>query len=167
MPCIHRRRSANVQIWPSNVFPQPSPAKPDGRISRLRLSGHSGSDHLRFSTWRVPLPPRWRDCLLRASPLRSQARQNRRPNRVPRSLCVETCCELVVHCPLLATRGYRPGAASFPYWPHSDGQVRDSHPAVRARAPAHDRTRPRAQRLGFSGRARTAADFTVKRGPQA
>ena len=45
-------------------------------------SNHAVSNHLRFSTGRVPLPQRRQHYFVRASPLRSQARQNRRPNRV-------------------------------------------------------------------------------------
>ena len=54
---------------------------------------------------------------VRASLFRSQARQNRRPNRVHMSLCIETCYGLLVHFQLLSTRGYRPGAVTFSYWP--------------------------------------------------
>ena len=48
---------------------------------------------------------------------------------------VDPCLEarrygLVVHFQLLPTRGYRPGAVTFSYWPCSVGQVRDLHPAV-------------------------------------
>ncbi len=51
-------------------------------IHVTRTSDHSVSNHLRFSTRRDPLPQRWPHYGVRASPLRSQARQNRRPNRV-------------------------------------------------------------------------------------
>ena len=47
-----------------------------------RTSEHSISNHLRSSTRRDPLPQRWPLYFVRASPFRSQARQNRRPNRV-------------------------------------------------------------------------------------
>ncbi len=65
----------------------------------------------------VLLPQRWPHYFVRASPLRSQARQNRRPNRVHLSLCIETCYGLFVQFQLLSTRGYRPGAVTFSYWP--------------------------------------------------
>ena len=48
---------------------------------------------------------------------------------------------LVVHFQLLSTRGYRPDAVTFSYWPYSVGQVRDSHPAVPVRSQAHERGR--------------------------
>ena len=69
--------------------------------------------------------------------LHSQARQNRRPNRVH---FLHPCgCRygLVVHFQLLSTRGYRPDAVTFSYWPFSVGQVRDFHPAVQVRSQAH------------------------------
>ena len=103
-------------------------------------SNHAVSNHLRFSTGRVPLPQRRQHYFVRASPFCSKARQNRRPNRVhvvavrpPRRY------GLVVLLPMLSTRGYRPDAVSFGYWPYSVGQVRDSHPAVKERSQAHKR----------------------------
>ena len=102
-------------------------------------SRHSVSNHLRFSARRVPLPQRQQLYFVRASPFRSQARQNRRPNRVHLSLCIETCYGLLVHFQLLSTRGYRPDAVTFRYWPFSVGQVGDFHPAVHVRSQAHER----------------------------
>jgi hypothetical protein len=86
-------------------------------IHVTRTSKHSISNHLRFSSRRAPLPQRWPLYFVRASPFRSQARQNRRPNRVHRSLCIETCYGLFVHFQLLSTRGYRPDAVTFSYRP--------------------------------------------------
>ena len=101
------------------------------------------SNHLRFSAGRVPLPQRRQHYFVRASPFRSQARQNRRPNRVhvvavrpPRRY------GRVVLLPMLSTRGYGPDAVSFGYWPCSVGQVRDFHPAVKERSQAHEHTPP-------------------------
>ena len=108
-------------------------------IHVTRTSDHSVSNHLRFSSRRVPLPQRWRHYFVRASPLRSQARQNRRPNRVHSVLRKGRCYGLIVHFQLLSTRGYRPGAVTFSYWPFSVGQVRDSHPAIQVRSQAHER----------------------------
>ncbi len=109
-------------------------------IHVTRTSDHSISNHLRFSTRRVPLPQRWRHYFVRTSPFRSQARQNRRPNRVHCRLPKEARrYGLVVHFQLLSTRGYGPGAVTFRYWPYSVGQVRDFHPAVRVRSQAHER----------------------------
>ena len=51
-------------------------------IHVTQTADHSVSNHLRSSARRVPLPQRWPHYFVRASPLRSQARQNRRPNRV-------------------------------------------------------------------------------------
>jgi hypothetical protein len=73
------------------------------------------------------------------SPLRSQARQNRRPNRVHSVRGPGLRYGLFVHFQLLPTRGYGPGAVTFRYWPYSVGQVRDSHPAVQMRSQAHER----------------------------
>ncbi len=108
-------------------------------IHVTRTSKHSISNHLRFSARRAPLPLRWPLYFVRASPFRSQARQNRRPNRVHLSRCIETCYGLFVHFQLLSTRGCRPGAVTFSYWPDSVGQVGDSHPAVQVRSQAHER----------------------------
>ena len=110
-------------------------------IHATRTSKHSVSNHLRLSSRRAPLPLRWPRYFVRASPLRSQARQNRRPNRVPLSPCIETRYGLLVHFQLLSTRGYRPGAVTFRYWPFSVGQVGDFHPAVHVRSQAHEHTR--------------------------
>ena len=100
------------------------------------------SNHLRFSAGRVPLPQRRQHYFVRASPFRSQARQNRRPNRV-HSVAVRPPRRYgrVVLLPMLSTRGYGPDAVSFGYWPCSVGQVRDFHPAVKERSQAHERTR--------------------------
>jgi hypothetical protein len=106
-------------------------------IHVTQTSDHSISNHLRFSTRRVPLPQRWRHYFVRASPCAPQARQNRRPNRVHLVRGPGPCYGLVVHFQLLSTRGYRPGAVTFSYWPFSVGQVRDSHPAVQVRFQAH------------------------------
>ena len=106
-------------------------------IHVTRTSKHSISNHLRFSTRRDPLPQRWPHYFVRASPLCQQARQNRRPNRVHLVPRREPCYGLLVHFQLLSTRGCRPGAVTFCYWPYSVGQVRDSHPAVRVRSQAH------------------------------
>jgi hypothetical protein len=60
---------------------------------------------------------------------------------------------LVVHFQLLSTRGCRPDAVTFSYWPFSVSQVRDSHPAVPVRSQAHDRKPSRlAPALTVSGR---------------
>ena len=107
-----------------------------------RTSEHSISNHLRSSTRRDPLPQRWPLYFVRASPFRSQARQNRRPNRVHLVPHRGPCYGLFVHFQLLSTRGYRPGAVTFSYWPYSVGQVGDSHPAVQVRSQAHERARP-------------------------
>lgn len=110
-------------------------------IHVTRTSKHSISNHLRLSARRAPLPLRWPLYFVRASPFRSQARQNRRPNRVHLSLCIETRYGLFVHFQLLSTRGCRPGAVTFRYWPFSVGQVRDFHPAIHVRSQAHERAR--------------------------
>ena len=44
---------------------------------------------------------------------------------------------LVVHFQWLSTRGYRPDAVTFNYWPYSVGQVADFHRAVQMRSQAH------------------------------
>jgi hypothetical protein len=108
----------------------PLAAGPGSLIHVTRTSEHSVSNHPLFSTRRLPLPQRWPHYFVRASPLDSQARQNRRPNRVH---CVRNSglrYGLLVHFQLLSTRGYGPGAVTFRYWPYSVGQVRDSHPAA-------------------------------------
>ncbi len=125
---------------PRTLTPTGPLAPSRGSLTHVtRASKHSISNHLRCSTRRVPLPQRWPLDFVRASPFRSQARQNRRPNRVHLSRCIETCYGLFVHFQLLSTRGCRPGAVTFSYWPYSVGQVGDSHPAVQVRSQAHER----------------------------
>ena len=107
-------------------------------IHAARTSKHSISNHLRASSSRDPLPLRWRRYCVVGFAIAMQARQSRRPNRVhfaPRF--GRRCYGLLVHFQLLSTRGYGPGAVTFNYWPCSVGQVRDFHPAVRARFQAH------------------------------
>ena len=106
-------------------------------IHVTRTSEHSISNPLRFSTRRVPLPQRWPLYGVRASLFPTQARQNRRPNRVHLVSHWRPGYGLLVHFQLLSTRGYRPDAVTFRYWPYSVGQVRDSHPAVQVRSQAH------------------------------
>ena len=99
-------------------------------IHVTRTSDHSVSNHLRSSTRRDPLPQRRQHYFVRASPFRSQARQNRRPNRVHLVRGPGPCYGLIVHFQLLPTRGYGPGAVTFSYWPCSVGQVADLHRSV-------------------------------------
>jgi hypothetical protein len=109
-------------------------------IHVTRTSHHSVSNHPRFSTRRVPLPQRWPLYFVRASPcVRKLART---ADRIEFTLSTPTGRRrygLVVHFQLLSTRGYRPDAVTFSYWPYSVGQVRDSHPAVPVRSQAHER----------------------------
>ena len=107
-------------------------------IHVTRTSHHSVSYHLRFSTRRVPLPQRWPLYFVRASPLPD--RLARTADRIEFTLSAPwggPRYGLMVHFQLLSTRGYRPGAVTFSYWPFSVGQVRDSHPAVPVRSQAH------------------------------
>ena len=107
-------------------------------IHVTRTSNHSISKHLRISTSRDPLPLRWQRYFVPGFATTTQARQIRRPKRVHfGSLTGNTRYGLVVHFQLLSTRGYRPGAVTFNYWPFSVGQVRDFHPAVQMRFQAH------------------------------
>lgn len=107
-------------------------------IHVTRTSHHSVSNHLRFSTRRVPLPQRWPHYFVRASPW--TRRLARTADRIEFTLSAHTGGHrygLVVHFQLLSTRGYRPDAVTFSYWPFSVGQVRDFHPAVPVRSQAH------------------------------
>ena len=106
-------------------------------IHLTQTSDHSISNHLRSSTRRDPLPLRWQHYVVRASPLLRRLARNRRPNRVHGILQGGHCYGLIVHFQLLSTRGYRPDAVTFSYWPYSVGQVRDFHPAVQMRFQAH------------------------------
>jgi hypothetical protein len=109
-------------------------------IHVTRTSHHSVSNHLRFSTRRVPLPQRWPLYFVRASPC--DCKLARTADRIEFTLAAPTdgpCYGLVVHFQLLSTRGYRPDAVTFSYWPYSVGQVRDFHPAVLVRSQAHNR----------------------------
>ena len=102
-------------------------------------SHHSVSNHLRSSTRRAPLPQRWPHYFVRASPL--TRRLARTADRIEFTLSGPTDGRrygLVVHVQLLSTRGYRPDAVTFSYWPYSVGQVRDLHPAVPMRSQAHE-----------------------------
>ena len=107
-------------------------------IHVTRTSHHSVSNHLRFSTRRVPLPLRWPHYFVRASPFPSRLAST--ADRIEFTLAPtqgSRCYGLVVRFQLLSTRGCRPDAVTFSYWPCSVGQVRDSHPAVPMRSQAH------------------------------
>jgi len=107
-------------------------------IHLTRTSHHSVSNHLRFSTRRVPLPQRWPHYFVRASPCSSWLAKT--ADRIEFTSSAHTgalCYGLVVHFQLLSTRGYCPDAVTFRYWPYSVGQVRDFHPAVPMRSQAH------------------------------
>ena len=111
-------------------------------IHITRTSHHSVSNHLRFSARRDPLPQRWPHYFVRASPCARWLA--RTADRIEFTLSVHSngpCYGLVVHFQLLSTRGYRPDAVTFSYWPYSVGQVRDFHPAVPVRSQAHERRR--------------------------
>jgi len=110
-------------------------------IHVTRTSNHSVSNHRRCSTRRVPLPLRWPLYFVRASPFARRLAST--ADRIEFThLCVSRhCYGLAVRFPLLSTRGYRPDAVTFSYWPFSVGQVRDSHPAVPVRSQAHGRPR--------------------------
>ena len=123
-------------------------------IHVTRTSDHSISNHPRFSTNRVPLPLRWQLYFVRASSLaRGLARTADRIEFTLTALHGSRCYGLVVRFPLLSTRGYRPVAVTFSYWPYSVGQVGDSHPAVPVRSQAHEHrsvTRSSARRPGIN-----------------
>jgi len=107
---------------------------------RTDASPHSVSNHLRFSARRDPLPQRWPHYFVRASPC--ARRLARTADRIEFTLSAHPngpCYGLVVHFQLLSTRGCRPDAVTFSYWPYSVGQVRDFHPAVPVRSQAHGR----------------------------
>ena len=106
-------------------------------IHVTRTSNHSISNHLRCSTRRVPLPQRWPLYFVRASPFPSRLASTADRIEFTRLGVSRHCYGLVVGFPLLSTRGYRPNAVTFSYWPCSVGQVRDSHPAVLMRSQAH------------------------------
>jgi hypothetical protein len=109
-------------------------------IHVTRTSHHSVSNHLRFSTRRVPLPQRWPRYFVRASPCARKLA--RTADRIEFTLSVLPDGRrygLMVHFQLLSTRGYCPDAVTFSYWPFSVGQVRDFHPAVPVRSQAHER----------------------------
>ena len=111
-------------------------------IHITRTSHHSVSNHLRFSARRDPLPQRWPHYFVRASPCARWLA--RTADRIEFTLSVHSngpCYGLVVHFQLLSTRGYRPDAVTFSYWPYNVGQVRDFHPAVPVRSQAHERRR--------------------------
>jgi hypothetical protein len=127
-------------------------------IHVTRTSHHSVSNHLRFSTRRVPLPQRWPHYFVRASPF--TRRLARTADRIEFTFCTPagaTCYGLAVHFQLLSTRGCRPDAVTFSYWPFSVGQVRDFHPAVPVRSQAHERWSPtrRVSGTGEGGTRRT------------
>jgi hypothetical protein len=112
-------------------------------IHVTRTSHHSVSNHLRSSSRRVPLPQRWPLYFVRASPCARKLA--RTADRIEFTLSAHRGGPrygLVVHFQLLSTRGCRPDAVTFSYWPYSVGQVRDSHPAVPVRSQAHERGRP-------------------------
>ena len=126
-----------------------TPAGPFSAASRGSLihvtgtSDHSISNHLRFSTSRVHSLSAGSSILFG---LRLDARRlARTADRIEFTL--PACLGgrrygLVVRFPLLSTRGSRPDAVTFRYWPFSVGQVRDFHPAVPVRSQAHEHTPP-------------------------
>ena len=109
-------------------------------IHVTRTSSHSVSNHLRFSASRV-------HSLSAGSTMafglrRCARRLARTADRIEFTLSAPSdgrCYGLAVRFPLLPTRGYRPEAVTFSYWPCSVGQVRDLHPAVPVRSQAHER----------------------------
>ncbi len=114
-------------------------------IYASRTSDHAVSNHLWPASSRDPLPLRCRFYFVIGFAFSTQARPSHRPNRVHEGW--HPGYGLVVRFPLLSTRGYRPDAVTFSYWPHSVGQVGDLHPAVKERSQAHvGRVAPRAPR---------------------
>ena len=100
-----------------------------------RTSDHAVSNHLWLASSRDPLPQRCRSYFVPGFAFPTQARPSHRPNRVHKGW--HPSYGLVVRFPLLSTRGYRPDAVTFSYWPFSVGQVGDLHPAVKERSQAH------------------------------
>ena len=113
------------------------------RIHVPRTSHHSVSNHRRCSSRRVPLPQRWPLYFVRASPFARRLAST--ADRIEFTLLCGSrhCYGRVVRFPWLSTRGDRPAAVTFRYWPFSVGQVRDSHPAVPVRSQAHVRDQSR------------------------
>ena len=112
-------------------------------IHVTRTADHSISNHLRFSTSRVHSLGAGSTILfgLRLYARRLAKTADRIEFTV--SACLGGLCYgLVVRFPLLSTRGSRPDAVTFRYWPYSVGQVRDFHPAVPVRSQAHERGQP-------------------------
>ena len=109
-------------------------------IHVTRTAPHSVSNHLRFSTRRVHSLYAGRIILfgLRLFARRLAKTADRIEFTLPACLGGR-CYGLIVHFQLLSTRGYRPDAVTFRYWPFSVGQVRDFHPAVQVRSQAHER----------------------------
>ena len=107
-----------------------------------RTSDHAVSNHLWLASSRDPLPQRCRSYFVPGFAFPTQARPSHRPNRVHKGW--HPSYGLVVRFPLLSTRGYRPDAVTFSYWPFSVGQVGDLHPAVKERSQAHVGPRCRA-----------------------
>ena len=124
-------------------------ADPD-RLFRRRLPWFPDSRHQNFRPFRLqpstvlhqprPLPQRWQLYFVRASSV--ARRLAKTADRIEFTLAAASgcrCYRLVVRFPLLSTRGSRPDAVTFSYWPYSVGQVRDLHPAVPVRSQAHKR----------------------------
>jgi len=109
-------------------------------IPVTRTALHSVSNHLRSSTRRVHSLYAGRSILfgLRLYARRLAKTADRIEFTLPACLGGR-CYGLMVHFQLLSTRGYRPDAVTFSYWPFSVGQVRDFHPAVPVRSQAHER----------------------------
>src|SRR5881628_1832332 len=109
-------------------------------IHVTRISDHSVSNHLRFSTSRVHSL-----CAGRSISFGLRLYTRRLAKTADRiEFTLDLCLEarrygLVVHFQLLSTRGYGPDAVTFSYWPFSVGQVGDFHPAIQMRSQAHER----------------------------
>jgi len=117
-------------------------------LHATRTSDHSVSNHLRFSTSRFPLTPRWQHHFVGASPFPSGLAKT--ADRIEFTLPSGhggRCYGLVVHVQLLSTRGYSPDAVTFSYWPSVSARSGLSPLCSDTLAGALGRVAPRVPRL--------------------
>ena len=132
---ITRFLATTGALTPADLFPTVH----RGSLIHVTLTSfHAISNHLCPSSSRDPLPLR---CGLyfvwTSSFLRRLVTDTGRIEFTLRRTLPSRRYGLDVLFQLLSTRGYRPDAVTFRYWPYSVSQVGDSHPAVRMRFQAH------------------------------
>ena len=147
VPSLHGRyplRSYYGRSDPDRLFCRRQPWFPDSRHQNFRPFHLQPSTVLRQPR---PLPQRWQHYFVRASSVaRGLARTADRIEFTVAAPIGCRCYGLVVRFPLLSTRGFRPDAVTFSYWPSVSARQGlapcCSDALSGARAPASSRLTP-------------------------